>query len=76
MNRLLVVFVNPFYTSTVREYVAVPMPTGERVELWSEDGDKLAETSNPGDRWPTLLAAQVAYTADEIESADTQESFE
>ena len=72
---LTVVFVNPFYTATVRNYVAVPMPTGERVELWRE-GDKLAETSNPRDRWPELLAAQVVYTAGEIESADTQESFE
>ena len=75
MTGLLVVFVNPYYTSTVRDWVAVPMPTGERVELWSE-GQKLAEASEPGSSWPAMLASQVAYTADEILSADSHESFE
>jgi hypothetical protein len=56
-------------------WVSVQMPTGERVELWSE-GDKLAEASDPGSDWPEMLARQVVYTADEIMSAASQEFFE
>ena len=73
---ICVVFVNPYYTSTIRRYVAVPYPTGERVELRSADGEKLAEASNPGDRWAELLARQVAWTAEEIEAAESSEEFE
>jgi predicted transcriptional regulator len=74
-------FVNPYYTTSVRDYVAVPYPTGEVVRLWSEDGELIAEDREPGTRWAENLAAVAAadghdITADEVEALHSRESFE
>lgn len=75
-RELTVRFVNPFYTSTVRNWVAVQFPTGERVELW-EDGERLASVDDPGERWPELLYDQADGTRlVDIQNAHTQESYE
>ena len=69
---LTVEFVNPFYTDAVRDYVAVPYPTGEVVRLWSEDGTLITEADDPRDRWPALLAMQASAAGHEVTEADVE----
>jgi hypothetical protein len=81
-HELTVEFVNPYYTATVRNYVAVQCPTGEIIRLWDGNGTLLAEEHEPLDRWPQYLAEaaiEAGYenvTEADIEQADTFESHE
>ncbi len=40
---MYVEIINPYYTSGIRDYAAVPVPTGDAMRLWSDYGDLLAE---------------------------------
>jgi hypothetical protein len=72
---MYVEFVNPYYASTVRDYVAVPFPTGETVRLIS-DGEILCELQEPGTSWPAEFAEIAGISAAATEALDTQDSFE
>ncbi len=71
--------VNPYYTTVVRDYVAVPHPTGEEVRLYGDDCELIASVSEPGEGWAEALsetAVNAGYpelTADAIESLDQSE---
>jgi hypothetical protein len=73
---------NPYYVAAVRDYVAVPYPTGDTVTLFSDDGEIIAGVSEPGAGWAHALsetAVNTGYpelTADAIESLDQSEVFE
>ncbi len=73
-------FIDPYYTTAVRDYVAAPFPTGEEVRLWSDDGEVIASVTEPYRRWPELLAVKAReqgypeLTADVIESLDQSEA--
>lgn len=76
-----IVFREPFYTNTVRNYVSVPMPTGEYVSLVDDDGEVIVMVREPGSNWPRALANAAhnlgfTFTESEIEDMPAEEAFD
>jgi hypothetical protein len=73
-------FCEPYFTNAIRNYVSVPFPTGETVNLIDDDGQCIASVTEAGSRWPELLmfaanARGYEFTLAEIESLETTEYF-
>jgi hypothetical protein len=79
---MYVQMVNPYYAAGMANWVAVPVLTGEVVQLIDE-GELIAQVEDPGAGWAAMLAQQAAAaglpelgTVEAIEALEQVEGYE